>query len=78
LATTLQAFQLPGKLNNFVIELSGFATATAVRNQGYDDGRQAHQQPREEKQRYVFHLVARQVVGNLRCILERFYQKVLR
>src|SRR6476646_2331417 len=72
-----QGLKLPCKAGNLVVEFGGLATTAAVGNRSHNDGWQAHHHPSEEEQQYVFHSVA-QFMGNLRCILERFWWKVLR
>jgi len=77
-APAFQDFNLPRKRSDFVVEFGGLSSATVVGGQGNNNGWRAHHHPSKQEQQYVFHRLARQVMGNLRCILERFCRKVLR
>jgi hypothetical protein len=73
-----QVFQLPGKSSHSVAEFSGLSSATVIGDQGNNNGWRAHHHPSKQEQQYVFHQFGSASMGNLRCILERFYEKVLR
>jgi hypothetical protein len=77
-APVLHHLQLTCKVGNFVGEFGDLTAATVVGNQRHNDGWRAHHHPPKQEKRYEFHRLARQVFGNLRCILERFCGKVLR
>jgi hypothetical protein len=77
-APAFQRFNLPREGSDSVVEFGGLSSATIVGDQGNNNGWRAHHHPSKQEQQYVFHRLARQVMGNLRCILERFCRKVLR